>query len=114
MQPLALAFSSVRNLKEDTLGQVKSKADRSQELRQDPVFTHLGGAADLHVAAFLLPKTGCAPAIAANCTVPTSDKLWQALAGQETPAMVEPPSRPPLLRLPLAPGVSRRDGSERL
>lgn len=38
MQPLALAFSSVRNLKEDTLGQIKSKADRLQELRQDPVF----------------------------------------------------------------------------
>ena len=37
MQPLALVFSSVRNLKEDILGEIKSKADRLQELRQDPV-----------------------------------------------------------------------------
>lgn len=89
MKPLASAFSSVRNLKEDTLGQIRAKAARLQELRQNPDFTRIRGAADLYVAAFLLPKTGGAPAIAANRTVPTTDELWQALAGQQTPAMME-------------------------
>lgn len=89
MEPLASAFSSVRNLKEDTLGQIKAKAARLQELRQNPDFSRIRGAADLYVAAFLLPKTGGAPATAANRTVPTTDELWQALAGQETPAMME-------------------------
>ena len=89
MKPLASAFSSVRNLKEDTLGQIKAKAARLQELRQNPDFSRIRGAADLYVAAFLLPKTGGAPATVANRTVPTTDELWQALAGQETPAMME-------------------------
>ena len=89
MKPLASAFSSVRNLKEDTLGQIKDKAASLQELRQNPDFTRIRGAADLYVAAFLLPKTGGAPATAANRTVPTTDELWQALAAQQTPAMME-------------------------
>lgn len=61
----------------------------AQELRQDPVFPRLRGAANFYVAALLLPKTGGAPAIVSNCTAPTSDEFWRALAGQETPGMME-------------------------
>ena len=88
LKPLALAFSRLRNLGEDTVGQIKAKAACFQDLRQTPDFQRARAAADLYVAAFLLPKTGAAPAVHSR-TVPTTDELWQALAGQEPPNMVE-------------------------
>ncbi|MYJ59766.1 MAG: restriction endonuclease, partial [Synechococcus sp. SB0672_bin_6] len=86
MQPLALAFSRLRNLGEDTVGQISQKASRFRDLRQTPEFQRARAAADLYVAAFLLPKTGAAPA-AHSRTVPTTDELQQALAGHEPPAL---------------------------
>ena len=70
------------------MGQIQTKAAHFRDLRQTPAFQRARAAADLYVAAFLLPKTGAAPAVHSR-TVPTTDELWQALAGQATPAMVE-------------------------
>ena len=86
MKPLALTFSRLRHLGEDTVGQIKAKAQRFQDLRQTPDFQRARAAADLYVAAFLLPKTVAAPAPAAT-TVPTTNELWQILRNQEPPAM---------------------------
>ena len=86
MKPLALAFSRLRHLGEDTVGQIKAKAQRFQDLRQTPDFQRARAAADLYVDTFLLPKTGAAPA-PGKPTVPTTNELWQILRNQEPPAM---------------------------
>ena len=76
-QPLAVDFSGFRDLPEETVTQIGAKAKRFEELRQKPDFTRVQTAADLYVAAFLLPKTGGAPTNPAQRTVPTTEELWQ-------------------------------------
>jgi hypothetical protein len=90
MKPLALDFSGFRDLPEDTVGQIGAKAKRFKELRKGQTFLRAKAAADLYVAAFLLPKVGGAPAGASARTVPTTEELWMALNHGEVPkAMVE-------------------------
>jgi hypothetical protein len=78
-KPLAVDFSGFRGLPEESLTQIAAKAKRFEELRQKPEFTRVQAAADLYIAAFLLPKTGGAPAGPAQRTVPTTEELWQVL-----------------------------------
>ena len=62
MKPLALDFSGFRDLPEDTVEQIGAKAARFETLRKGQSFERAAAAADLYVAAFLLPKIGGAPA----------------------------------------------------
>lgn len=92
MKPLAVDFSGFRDLPEDTVEQIGAKAKRFKELRKGPGFVRAKAAADLYVAAFLLPKVGGAPAGASSRTVPTTEELWMALnQGKIRQAMVEAP-----------------------
>ncbi|MCR6727088.1 Eco57I restriction-modification methylase domain-containing protein [Agrobacterium fabrum] len=92
MKPLALDFSGFRDLPEDTVEQIGAKAKRFKELRKGQTFVRAKAAADLYVAAFLLPKVGGAPAGASERTVPTTEELWMALnQGKMRQAMVEVP-----------------------
>ncbi|MCA0872757.1 N-6 DNA methylase [Seohaeicola saemankumensis] len=92
MKPLALDFSGFRDLPEDTVEQIGAKAKRFKELRKGQTFVRTKAAADLYVAAFLLPKVGCAPAGASARTVPTTEELWMALnQGKMRQAMIEAP-----------------------
>lgn len=92
MKPLALDFSGFRDLPEDTVEQIGAKAKRFNELRKGQTFVRAKAAADLYVAAFLLPKTGGAPAGASARTVPTTEELWMALnQGKMRQAMAEAP-----------------------
>ncbi|WP_420005327.1 Eco57I restriction-modification methylase domain-containing protein [Arenibacterium sp. LLYu02] len=92
VKPLALDFSGFRDLPEDTVEQIGAKAKRFKELRKGQTFVRAKAAADLYVAAFLLPKTGGAPAGASERTVPTTEELWMALnQGKMRQAMVEAP-----------------------
>lgn len=92
MKPLALDFSGFRDLPEDTVEQIGAKAARFKELRKGQTFVRAKAAADLYVAAFLLPKVGGAPAGASERTVPTTEELWMALnQGKMRQAMVEAP-----------------------
>lgn len=92
VKPLALDFSGFRDLPEDTVEQIGAKAKRFKELRKGQTFVRAKAAADLYVAAFLLPKTGGAPAGASERTVPTTEELWLALnQGKMRQAMVEAP-----------------------
>ncbi len=92
MKPLALDFSGFRDLPEDTVEQIGAKAKRFKELRKGQTFVRAKAAADLYVAAFLLPKVGGAPAGASSRTVPTTEELWMALnQGKMRQAMVEAP-----------------------
>ncbi|MCY4587851.1 MAG: N-6 DNA methylase, partial [Bryobacterales bacterium] len=79
MKPLAAAFSAFRELPEDTVEQVGARAARYGKLRRRPAFLRLQTAADLYVAAFLLPKTGGAPASVSTRSVPVTDDVWRAL-----------------------------------
>ncbi len=79
MKPLSLDFSGFRDLPEDTVEQIGAKAKRFKELRKGQTFVRAKAAADLYVAAFLLPKVGGAPAGASERTVPTTEELWMAL-----------------------------------
>lgn len=92
MKPLALDFSGFRDLPEDTVEQIGAKAKRFKELRKGQTFVRAKAAADLYVAAFLLPKTGGAPAGASERTVPTTEELWMALnQGKIRNAMMDAP-----------------------
>lgn len=92
MKPLALDFSGFRDLPEDTFEQIGTKAKRFKELRKGQTFVRAKAAADLYVAAFLLPKVGGAPVGASARTVPTTEELWMALnQGKMRQAMVEAP-----------------------
>lgn len=92
MKPLALDFSGFRDLPEDTVEQIGAKAKRFKELRKGQTFVRAKAAADLYVAAFLLPKVGGAPAGASARTVPTTEELWMALnQGKIRNAMMDAP-----------------------
>jgi hypothetical protein len=92
MKPLALDFSGFRDLPEDTVEQIGAKAARFKELRKGQAFVRATAAANLYVAAFLLPKVGGAPAGASARTVPTTEELWMALnQGKMRQAMVDAP-----------------------
>lgn len=92
MKPLALDFSGFRDLPEDTVEQIGAKAARFKELRKGQAFVRATAAANLYVAAFLLPKVGGAPAGASARTVPTTEELWLALnQGKIRNAMTDAP-----------------------
>jgi hypothetical protein len=92
MKPLALDFSGFRDLPEDTVEQIGAKAARFKELRKGEAFVRATAAANLYVAAFLLPKVGGAPAGASARTVPTTEELWMALNhGKIRQAMMDAP-----------------------
>jgi hypothetical protein len=92
MKPLALDFSGFRDLPEDTVEQIGAKAARFKELRKGQAFVRATVAANLYVAAFLLPKVGGAPAGASARTVPTTEELWMALnQGKIRQAMIDAP-----------------------
>lgn len=92
MKPLALDFSGFRDLPEDTVEQIGAKAARFRELRKGQAFVRATAAANLYVAAFLLPKVGGAPAGASSRTVPTTEELWMALnQGKMRQAMIDAP-----------------------
>lgn len=79
MKPLAVDFSGFRDLPEDTVEQIDAKAKRFEQLRGGQTFARTRTAADLYIAAFLLPKLSGAPAGPSARTVPTTEELWLAL-----------------------------------
>jgi hypothetical protein len=92
MKPMAVDFSGFRDLPEDTVEQIGAKAKRFKELRKKQGFVRATAAANLYVAAFLLPKVGGAPAGPSARTVPTTEELWMALnQGKMRQAMVNAP-----------------------
>jgi hypothetical protein len=91
-KPLALDFSGFRDLPEDTVEQIGSKAARFKALRKGQEFTRAKAACDLYVSAFLLAKTGPAPTGPSERRIPTTDELWLALnQGKTRSAMLGAP-----------------------
>ncbi len=85
--PLAQARATLRALPEDSSEQIADKRRRFEQARADRLSYTWGEAADLFIAAFLLPKTGGPPILGEAPTVPTTGDVWRALADRQ----VQPP-----------------------
>ncbi|WP_159013559.1 Eco57I restriction-modification methylase domain-containing protein, partial [Acidisoma sp. S159] len=85
--PLAQARAALRALPEETPEQIAEKRRRFEAAQTDRLNYAWGEAADLYITAFLLPKTGGAPALGQAPTVPTTGDVWRALADKQ----VHPP-----------------------
>lgn len=85
--PLAQARATLRALPEDSSEQIADKRRRFEQARADRLSYSWGEAADLFIAAFLLPKTGGPPILGEAPTVPTTGDVWRALADRQ----VQPP-----------------------
>jgi hypothetical protein len=85
--PLAQARAALRALPEATVEQIEDKRRRFEAARADRLNYAWGEAADLYIAAFLLPKTGGPPVIGQAPMVPTTGDVWRALADRQ----VHPP-----------------------
>ena len=79
--PLASAAQAWRALPEDSLDQIIEKRRRYDSARNDPKLWAWRVAADLYIAAFLIPKTGGVPANRNTVTIPTTSNVWQVLSG---------------------------------
>lgn len=89
-KPLASGFLSFRDLPEDTIEEIGAKAARFKGLCERKEFVWVRNACDLFIAAFLLPKTGHAPASPSERTIPTTEELWISLnQGKIRDAMVD-------------------------
>ena len=93
LRPVLDEFLHFRDLPEDTVEQIDTKAARFRRLRRKQSLVRLRDAADLYVAAFLLPTTGGPPLGTATRTVPTTDEVWLALGqGAIRPSLKKAPS----------------------
>lgn len=79
--PLAQERSALRALPEDNPEQVDEKRRRFEVSRNDQLAYAWSEAADLFIAAFLLPKVGGPPGPGQHPMVPTNGDVWRALAG---------------------------------
>ena len=87
--PLAQARAALRDLPEDSAEQVAEKRRIFEETQSERLRHVWGEAADLFVAAFLLPKIGGPPAFDEDSAVPTTGDLWGMLAYKPVrPALV--------------------------
>lgn len=76
---LAASLRAVRQLPEDSVEQVETKRTRYRAAQSDPHLTNLEQAADLYVAAFLIPKSKEQSLDLHTSPVPTTDDVWKAM-----------------------------------
>lgn len=81
LRSLAASFSAVRALTEDTVEEVASRHARYSAAKSDPRLTHLEAAADLYIAAFLMPKTKETSLDLNTSLVPTTQDVWTLSEG---------------------------------
>jgi hypothetical protein len=79
LPPLAASLRAVRELPEDTVQQIEVKRDRFHSAHSDPRLVNLTQAADLYIAAFLMPKTETQSLDLQTSLVPTTADVWTAM-----------------------------------
>ncbi len=89
MRPLAIGFAGLRDLQEDTVKQIDQKVRQFQQLRRGKSFERMKAAADLYVAAFLMPKTGDVQSSQHAYMVPTTEDVWSILGGGGYPRSMQ-------------------------
>lgn len=80
-QPLAAALRAVRSLPEDSREQIAEKKQRLFEAKREQQIRNWRLAADLYIAAFLLPKQDM-PSDPGAAIVPITEHVWHAIAGE--------------------------------
>ena len=80
--PLVGEAKALRAMPEDNPEQIAAKRKKFEAARADPRRWNLRIAADLYVAAFLVPKVGGVPTNRNTVTIPTTAHVWDALAGR--------------------------------
>jgi hypothetical protein len=80
--PMAGEARALRGMPEDSPEEIAAKRKQFEAVRADPRRWNLRIAADLYVAAFLMPKIGGVPANRNTVTIPTTTNVWDALAGR--------------------------------
>lgn len=78
--PIAAELRKVRALPEDSPADVSEKRRRYRDVNKSSDLMHWQNAADLYIAAFLMPKTDSRRVPGAEL-VPTSESIWQKLRG---------------------------------
>jgi hypothetical protein len=78
--PLAETMGTILALPEDSVEEIAEKTKRLAAAQADPTRWDWKIAADLYVAAFLVPKTSGKPENRNNVMIPTTAHVWQALA----------------------------------
>lgn len=78
--PVAASLRAIRNLPEDTTGEIAEKKKRLAAAKSERQLWSWRVAADLYIAAFLLPKQN-APSEPGAALVPTTDHVWRTLSG---------------------------------
>jgi hypothetical protein len=78
--PLAASLRAVRNLPEDTTGEIAEKRKRLAAAKSERQLWGWRMAADLQMAAFLMPKKDV-PREPGAALVPTTDHVWRTLSG---------------------------------
>jgi hypothetical protein len=77
---LAANLSTIKQMPENTVGQVEKKREAFEAWRNDPARYATRVTCDLYIAAFLLPKTEV-PLNYQRGLVPTSEDVWKKLGG---------------------------------
>lgn len=77
---LAANLSTIKQMPENTVGQVEKKRDAFEAWRNDPARWSTRVACDLYISAFLLPKTEV-PLNHQRGKVSTSEDVWKKLGG---------------------------------
>jgi hypothetical protein len=80
--PLAAEVRVLRTMSEDSPEEIAAKRKRFEADRADPRRGNLQIAADLYTAAFLVPKIGGVPANGHTAMIPTTEHVWNVLAGR--------------------------------
>jgi N-6 DNA Methylase len=83
--PLAQVRAALRALPEDSAEQVAERRRRFEAVQADRLTYSWGEAANLFIAAFLLPKTGGPLTLGQGPMVPTTGDVWRAMAGEQGP-----------------------------
>ena len=78
--PMAAEAKALRAMPEDSPEEIAAKRKRFEAGRAGAGGLRI--AADLYIAAFLMPKTGGVPANRNTVTIPTTAHVWDALAGR--------------------------------
>ena len=78
--PLAASLRAVRSLPEDSTAEIAEKKKRLAAAKSERRLWSWRVAADLYIAAFLLPKKD-APRDSGSALVPTTDHVWRTLSG---------------------------------
>jgi len=81
--PLARERQALRAMPEDSTTDIVERRRRFEAARAERHSYALGEAADLYIAAFLLPKTGGPPAHGQVPVAPTTDDVWRTVADKQ-------------------------------